>query len=330
MHTNNTPCESVACLSPLERGAGQPIAKPGALLRQLGQLSRRGRAVLASARGLLKGLLLVACLGMAGCSSLVANLTSQLAADLADAILNSKDVDTVREGVPAYLLMIDSFVAGSPESVDLLLAASELNGAFSALVEDDERIKLLTSKSLAYADTAVCSSDSVLCNSRGQSFQRFSELLTELDAKDVPLAYSLGVAWVSWIQAHSDDWTTVSELGKAKALMSRLVELDESWENGGPHLYLGGMETLLPASLGGRPDKGRKHFEKAIAISDQYLMSKVIFAEQYARLVFDQSLHDRLLAEVLAADAEAPGMTLVNRIAQARAKALLETSQDYF
>ncbi|MGI9322938.1 MAG: TRAP transporter TatT component family protein, partial [Pseudomonadales bacterium] len=84
------------------------------------------------------------------------------------------------------------------------------------------------------------------------------------------------------------------------------------------------------ASLGGRPEQGRAHFEKALAIDGQYLMTKVVFAEQYARLVFDQALHDRLLTEVLAADAVAPGMTLTNKVAQARARALLETSPDYF
>jgi hypothetical protein len=90
------------------------------------------------------------------------------------------------------------------------------------------------------------------------------------------------------------------------------------------------METLLPASLGGKPELGRLHFERAIEINESYLMTKVIYAEQYARLVFDQELHDRLLNEVLSADPIVEGMTLVNRIAQERAKELLSASKDYF
>ena len=93
---------------------------------------------------------------------------------------------------------------------------------------------------------------------------------------------------------------------------------------------MGGMETILPASLGGNPVKGRAHFERALAIDSRYLMTKVIYAEQYARLVFDQSLHDRLLKEVLAADPKTEGMTLTNKVAQARARDLLSTSKDYF
>ena len=113
-------------------------------------------------------------------------------------------------------------------------------------------------------------------------------------------------------------------------LMERVIELDENHENGGPHLYMGGMETLLPASMGGKPEKGRAHFDKAIEINEAYLMTKVIYAQQYARLMFDQELHDRLLNEVLSADPVVEGMTLTNRIAQERAKDLLASSKDYF
>ena len=45
-----------------------------------------------------------------GCASLVSGLSSRVANDLADVILNSNDVHTVREGVPASLLLIDSFL----------------------------------------------------------------------------------------------------------------------------------------------------------------------------------------------------------------------------
>ena len=135
---------------------------------------------------------------------------------------------------------------------------------------------------------------------------------------------------IGWIQANSDDWAAISELGKAKQLMMQVISLDERYENGGPHLYMGGMETILPASLGGQPEKGREHFERAIAINDGYLMTKVIYAEQYARLVFDQELHDRLLNEVLDADPNIEGMTLTNLIAQERARDLLLSSMEYF
>ena len=265
-----------------------------------------------------------------GCTNLVSGITSQLADDLAGSILNSEDIDTVREGVPAYLLLMDSFLRSSPDSEDLLLAASNLNGAFSALVVDEDRIKLFSDKSMRYVEHAACVSKSPLCDVRQQSYAEFEQTVSSLKVSDVLIAYSLGVAWVGRLQANSDDWAVIAELSRAKLLMERVIELDENHENGGPHLYMGGMETLLPASMGGKPEKGRAHFEKAIEINEAYLMTKVIYAQQYARLMFDQELHDRLLNEVLSADPVFEGMTLTNRIAQERAKDLLASSKDYF
>lgn len=265
-----------------------------------------------------------------GCASLISNVTSGVADDLASTILNSQDVQTVREGIPAYLLMIDSFLRSSPDSPDLLLAASRLNGAFSVFTEGD-RSKLLTTKSLDYALRAGCIENSELCDLQGVQFAEYKEIIDGLGDGDVAAAYAVAVAWTSWIQANSDDWSAVAQLGKVKYLMERIIELNESYDNGGPHLYMGGLETVLPASMGGNPDKGKMHFERSLALSEgQFLMTKVIYAQNYARLVFDQELHDRLLQEVLDADPVVEDMTLTNMVAKEQAAVLLEDSKDYF
>jgi len=273
---------------------------------------------------------LLVVVGLSGCANLVSGLTAKMADDLAYTILNSDDLDTVREGVPAYLLLIDSFLRSSPDNKNLLLAASSLNGSYS-IFADEERAKRLTAKSLSYALKAACISSKRLCNFRSLGFQEFQTVVDKIRLADVPVTYATGVAWVGWIQANSDDWNAIAELGKVRYLMERVIVLDETWENGGPHLYMGGLETILPAALGGHPEKGRTHFEKALALSQgKYLMTKVIYAEQYARLVFNKEIHDRLLNEVVSADPVVEGMTLTNRLAQERAKELLASSDDYF
>ncbi|MBQ63301.1 MAG: hypothetical protein CMQ19_14690 [Gammaproteobacteria bacterium] len=274
--------------------------------------------------------LLLALFGITGCANLVSGLTSKMADDLAYTILNSDDLDTVREGVPAYLLLIDSFLKSDPENKNLLLAASSLNGSYS-IFADDERAKLLTAKSFSYAVRAACIESARLCKFRFLEFPEFRLVADGLRMEDLPVAYSMGVAWTGWIQAHSEDWNAIAELAKVRYLMERIIVLDESWENGGPHLYMGGLETVFPAAMGGHPEKGREHFERALVLSEEkYLMTKVVYAEQYARLVFDREVHDRLLNEVVDADPVVEGMTLTNRIAQERARELLATSDDYF
>ena len=265
-----------------------------------------------------------------GCANLMSSVTSGLAEDLADTILNSNDVDTVREGIPAYLLMIDSFLRSSPNNPELLMAASNLNSAFT-IFTNEERGRLLSQKSLDYSLRAACARNKTLCDLNEAEFEVYKQRVDAITNKDVDIAYSLAVAWTGWMQAHSNDWNAIAQLGKVKYLMAHCIELDETISDGGPHLYMGGLETVLPASLGGNPEKGREHFERSIKISQgQFLMAKVVFAEQYAKLVFDKHMHDRLLNEVLAADPVSEGRTLTNTVAQTRARELLAESDDYF
>ncbi|MDG1443301.1 MAG: TRAP transporter TatT component family protein [Pseudomonadales bacterium] len=267
---------------------------------------------------------------LSSCANLMSSVTSGLAEDLADTILNSNDVETVREGIPAYLLMIDSFLRSSPDNPELLMAASNLNSAFT-IFTNEARGRLLSQKSFDYSLRAACVTNKTLCDLDTAEFEDYQRRVDAITPKDVDIAYSLAVAWTGWMQAHSSDWNAIAQLGKVKYLMARCIELDESISDGGPHLYMGGLETVLPASLGGNPEKGREHFERSIEISQsQFLMAKVVFAEQYAKLVFDKELHDRLLNEVLAADPVSEGRTLTNTVAQTRARELLAESDDYF
>jgi hypothetical protein len=88
---------------------------------------------------------------------------------------------------------------------------------------------------------------------------------------------------------------------------------------------------LRPPALGGRPEAARRHFERAIELSDgRDLSAKVEYARRYARMMFEQDLHDRLLTEVLAAPVEADGLTLFNALAKEEAEQLLATSREYF
>jgi hypothetical protein len=161
---------------------------------------------------------------------------------------------------------------------------------------------------------------------------QFNLVLADLDdTSDLPLLYSHAVAWAGWIQTNSGDWKAIADLPKVEAAMRKVLQLDEKYEQGGAHLYMGVLLTLRPASLGGRPEQGKVHFTRALELSNGHnLMAKVLYARHYARLVFNRELHDGLLQEVLAADVEYPDLTLMNVMAQTQAKELLETSDEYF
>jgi len=271
-------------------------------------------------------------LALAGCAALMRPASSRFAENLTSSILDQNDVETVRDGAPAYLLAVDGLIEGDPGNAALLLTGARLYGAYaSAFVEDEARARRLWDRALGYARRALCSQSSGPCDALERPFDEFVSSLEALDRSDVPVLYGFGVAWAGWVQAHSEDWGAVAEIPKIEALMQRVVDLDEPYDHGGAHLYLGVLLTQRPASLGGRPEQGREHFELAVALSEgRNLMAKVLYARHYARLVFDRPLHDRLLREVLAADAQAPGLTLSNTLARQEAQDLLDDADEYF
>ncbi|MBV1906170.1 MAG: TRAP transporter TatT component family protein [Pseudomonadales bacterium] len=262
----------------------------------------------------------------------MSSVTSDLAEGLSEAIMNNEDIQVVRDGAPAYLILLDGLVQQSPKNINLLGAAASLNSAYAAaFVEDEERIRSFSDKAFDYALRAACKTIKAACTPRSQPYAEFELWVGQLGKKHVPMMYALGANWAGWIQAHSDDWNAIAELSRVKLLMNRIAELDEAYDFGGPRMYLGVFETLLPPALGGRPEVGRRHFERAIQLSGGvHLFTKVVFAQQYARLVFDQQLHDNLLNEVLSSDSAVGGIALLNNVAKEQARKLLKSSVDYF
>jgi hypothetical protein len=238
----------------------------------------------------------------------------------------------VEQGAPAYLLLIDGLIADDPDNANLLLAGARLYGAYAgAFTNEPERARRLTARARDYGERALCAHSAAACALRTASFDELGRQLPQFTRDDTRALYGYAVAWAGWIQVRASDWNAVAELPKLKAVLARVVALDPAYDQGGAQLYMGVLESLLPAVAGGRPEVARDHFERAVALSQgRNLMAKVLYAERYARAQFDRDLHDRLLNEVLAAEARVPGLTLSNTLAKQRAAQLLAGADQYF
>jgi hypothetical protein len=275
---------------------------------------------------------LVTTLPLFGCQLLAARATTGMAENISAAVLDQEDVLIVRDGGPAYLIAIDGMIQGDPENPTLLLAGARLYAAYaSAFVSDPERAERLTLRAKLYGERALCIQQHSLCDASKLSFDEFERNLARTKSRDIEALYGFGSAWASWIQANSGDWNAIADIPKVQAIMQRVVQLQSDYESGGAHLYLGVLYTLRPASMGGQPELGRQHFESAIEFSyERNLTAKLLYARQYARLVFDRPLHDRLLTDVVNADPNAVGFTLSNVLAQEEARELLADADEYF
>jgi len=271
-------------------------------------------------------MLLLSLLGLSACSMM------QLSDNLAKGVTENQDPDLVADALPAYLVTMDGLIANWPQKASLLRSGASLYSAYGSLfVQEPERQQLHTNKALHYAQRAACEDHKNFCDLGTLSAPRIEERLQKAKNKHVPSLYTLGTVWATYIQTHSEDWKAVADLARVQTLLEKVVALDESYEYGQANLYLAVLDSLLPAALGGQPERAKAYFEKAITLSeDKNLYAKVLYAQYYARMAFDQELHDTLLQDVLEAEAQAPGLTLQNTFAKQEAERLLAESADYF
>jgi hypothetical protein len=269
---------------------------------------------------------------IAGCASVMATAGSGLAGNLNGAIMNQDDPALVRDGAPAYLLMLDSFVEGAPENVAVLSAAAELYSAYGVVfVDDPVRSRKLTSRGRSYGQRALCAAKELACGIWNQNYDDFVYRLQVLDKKQLDALYTFGLSWIAYIQAHSDDWVALAKLPQAKATLIRVQEIDLRYQQANVEHFLAVLDTIRPPALGGDFESGLQHFERALSASGgRDLSIKVDFARYYARTLYDRELHDRLLNEVLVADPVQKGYTLFNTLAQTDAQELLDSADDYF
>ena len=276
-------------------------------------------------------LVVLSVLSVVACSS-VSSAKRQFAEDLSDTILSHDDPATIKQAIPAYLVLIDSMIRGDQENIGLLISGSRLYGSYASVFVDKTARKITLSKrAFGYADRAMCLQKPEACNAKTMSYPRYELLLKQFEKEDASILFAYGAAWAGLVQANSADWNAVAELPKVKATIQRVLELDETISNGDAHLYMGVMESLLPPAMGGKPQLAKEHFEKALKISDRKnLMALLLYAEKYARLNFDRELHDRLLNELIETDISQSDKALIDTIAKAKAKKLLADADDYF
>lgn len=288
---------------------------------------------IASSLSVLRVILLLFCGAfLSGCAAMISSAATNLADNLSTAIVNQDDPELVRAGAPSYLLLLDSFIEGSPDDPDILAAAATLYATYGAVFADDEvRASRLTTRGRRYALAAMCETYAAACGWSSLTYDEFVASLEGVGPREAEYLYTYGFASLAFLQAHSSDMNSLAELPHIEALFNRYLDISGDEVDSSVYTYMGILLTIMPPALGGKPELAREYFEKAIAASEgRDLSAKVEFARGYAKLLYERELHDRLLNEVLEADPHQDGFTLSNVLAQEDALILMAEADDYF
>jgi TRAP transporter T-component len=280
--------------------------------------------------------LLGVCLLQSGCFLVrkgAAKMVTPMATQLSEGLMHQQDVDLVRDGAPAFLLILDAMAEGQPDNAAILLAAADAQMAYATGFVDKSnktRCKIMYAKAKDYGLQAI-SRNKHFARALNGSQEVFEASLQTFKKKDAGALFTTASSWVMWIIASSDSPAALGEMPRVMAMMDRIQELDPSIREGGVDMFYGIYYTVLPLGGGRDLEKAKEHFERSMGIAGtDYLLPRVTFAEFYARYAFDQDLFETTLNEVLEAKPDTPEYTLMNAVAQKRAQALLDKTDDLF
>jgi hypothetical protein len=161
--------------------------------------------------------------------------------------------------------------------------------------------------------------DPEFVRTEGESFRAALRL-----AKDIAAIFWYGNNLGRWLNYHAMTALTGGTLD-VRAAFERSVELDETYDGGGPHRALAAFLAQVPSFLGGDLEGSKPHFERSIQIDGDYLENYVNYAEFYAKAKKDWALFCGLLRTTLEKAQDPAVMAkwpFYNKLAVDRARAL--------
>jgi len=265
------------------------------------------------------------------------------------------DLELVAQAMPANIKMMEGLLVSSPDSQPLLFVLAKAYSAYALVVLEDRyelardaagidaddsklvqrlrlRLREMYLRGHRYGLRAMDRRRPGFARAFAKGREPLAKALTRCTEADVPALFWATMPLGSAINVGRDDVQLIAEIPKVRKTMERLVELDETYYNGGPHLVLGSLFGGVGPMLGGNPKRARQHFERALKLTKRrFLLVQEMYARTLAVQLQDAKLFRRLLAEVQKADLAAfPAQMLANVAAKRRARRTLKRIDELF
>jgi hypothetical protein len=267
---------------------------------------------------------------VSGCTSMI---VKPLLDPLELSLQQQTDLELIKDGAPSLLLLLDVFIAKDPRNKNLLMAATKAYSAYALTLHDANEVDRAVTMSLKAKKYGISLLNQLhgLKNINNNTLTETDQALDMISRDQVGFLFWGAYGWTTWIQFQEGAPGALIDLPTIEHIMLRVVELNDSFYYGGAHIFLGAYYSSRPEMYGGKPQESREHFEQALVISNRkFLLAQVIYAETYARMVFDKKLYQDLLNEVLEQPLEDNKMASSNKLAQVMAKKLLDATEEYF
>ena len=291
---------------------------------------------------------LMLCFAGSGCSirRYALNQAADALAQSGATFASDDDPELVKAAAPFSLKLMESLLAENPRHPGLLAAAASgfTQYAYAFVQEDADEAEAVD---LAAAEALRTRARRLYLRAQRYGLRGLEvkhpgfgkALLADPKATvrtatkaDVPLLYWTAAAWASAISLSKDNPEIIGQIPAMEALIDRALELDESYENGAIHSFMISYEMSRPGAAGDPVARSRKHFERALALSNGTDASPLVaLAEAVTIQKQDVKEFESLLNRALAINPDAhPDSRLVNTVMQRRARWLLSRKAELF
>ncbi|MGH9676830.1 MAG: TRAP transporter TatT component family protein, partial [Candidatus Acidiferrum sp.] len=253
----------------------------------LRSMSFAGRHILTDFRLQATALFLVLPVMISGCSvrKFAVNKLGDSLANSGTTFASDNDPEFAGQAVPFSLKLIEGLLSESPKHRGLLFAAASGFTQYS-YVWVQQPSDEIESADLEKSTTLRVRSRNLYLRARDYGLRGldakhrgFSAAL-QADAKsavraaklsDVPLLYWTAAAWGSAISLSKDHPELVAQQPQVEALIDRAYGLDPSFEHGAIEQFLISYESARQGAKGDFAERCRKHFDRAILLSQEQL-----------------------------------------------------------
>jgi predicted anti-sigma-YlaC factor YlaD len=256
------------------------------------------------------------------------------------------DPQLIASAAPFSLKLMESLLAERPHHRGLLLAAcSGFTQYAFAFVQQDADERADTDYGLASAQRDRARRLYLRARDYGLrglevTHPRFARSLrgnpgaavAATSRADVPLLYWTAAAWGAAIALAKDNPDLIADQPIIEALIDRALVLDEGFGHGAIHGLLISYEMVRPGAAGEPAARARRHFDRAVALSDGGQAGPfVTLAESVALPRQDRAEFEALLQRAIAVAPDArPELRLLNLVMQRRARWLLGRTDELF
>jgi hypothetical protein len=244
------------------------------------------------------------------------------------------DLHLIAQAIPANLLLVDGLIRSDPDNRGLLAISAFLHFSYALGFVEDDSLELASEYYAAGRDHGLRALEHrrEFRDGRAGTPADFARGVESLRRKDVEAMAWAAANWGRWISLNLESPAAIAQQPQLEALMTRLLELEPTFEYGLPHVLRGMYDALRPEMLGGQPDSAALHFDRAFELSKgENQLYRVLYAEYYCRQVLDEECFETSLQQVESAGAsEIAAFRMMNEIARRRARRLRAMREEWF